>query len=114
MTFQIELLPYGMRTNDLRAHPDKMCVFLFLLDGGPWQRGRIEFELSAGQNKFSKRAHVAEWTDKEVGSEGGFGMVNLLPVEELKKAKTVTLVLKHSSGKPGDNLQEFKLKTASQ
>ena len=49
----------------------------------------------------------------EIGQVDGYGPLKVLPVEELKKAKTVTVVIKHS-GKPGENPREFKLKTASQ
>ena len=44
---------------------------------------------------------------------GGYGPNKVLSIEELKKAKTVTIVIKHS-GKSGENPREFKLQTASQ
>ena len=65
MTFRVQLFPYGAYVLPGDVLPGELGVFLFLLAGASWQIGEVEFELSAGQNKFPKKTRTVGWKENE-------------------------------------------------
>ena len=111
MAFEIRMFPHGQQ-----ATSGKVGVYLALLTAGAsWSKGVMEFEISCGENKFPKiTTWSARWDANSV--QRGWGRQSVMSTEDLKKTKTVNIVVRHRA-KPGQVLEEkdyFKLKTLSQ
>lgn len=88
MTLQLSCYPHGYGGSG-----SSPVMYLNLLDGASWQKGEIEWEVSAGQNKFPKKDIPCSWTDNSLVQ--GFGPGDILSLNELKRAKTLIIVIRH-------------------